>query len=249
VKKPLDDASKVGEKFTQLGENVTPKSKIQTVNISDPAIIDNFMQSLPMIILNIVGTLFLTVIFLTNGANVLRKLVELAPQLNVKKDIINASRNAQQDLSRYILTVTVINIAFGAVVTLALWLIGVEQPILWGGIAALLNFAPYVGMACTLVLLTIAGFMQFDSIGMALSVPGIFIVINLLESEVITPMILGKSMEIDPLVIILALLILGWMWGVVGILIAVPLLTCLKIISKKNPSMSAFSHLISDSKT
>ncbi len=245
LRKPLAEASKASEKIAQFSVSAAPKQKTQMVRTIEPAMFDTLILSLPMLALNLLGTLLLTVIFLTRGDSVLRKLVELAPQLHVKKDIVTASRNAQHELSRYMFTVTLVNMVFGAVIALALWLLGVDQPLLWGGIAALVNFAPYVGMAIMVCLLTIAGFIQFDSVSMALSVPGIYIILNALESEVITPLVLGKSMEIDPLVIILTLLVLGWMWGLVGLLIAVPLLTCFRIVAEKHPPMAAIARLIS----
>lgn len=245
LRKPLAEASKASEKIAQFSVSVAPKQKIQVVRTIEPALFDTWILSLPILVLNLLGTLLLTVIFLTRGDSVLRKIVELAPQLRVKKDIVTASRNAQHELSRYMFTVTLVNMVFGAVIALALWLMGVEQPLLWGGIAALVNFAPYVGMAIMVCLLTIAGFMQFDTVGMALTVPGIYIILNALESEVVTPLVLGKSMEIDPLVIILTLLVLGWMWGLVGLLIAVPLLTCFRIVAEKHPPMAAIARLIS----
>jgi predicted PurR-regulated permease PerM len=245
LRKPLAKASIASEKISQLNVTEEPKDKTLLVRTIEPAIFDTWIQSLPMLTLNILGTLLLTVIFLTRGESILRKLVALAPQLNVKKSIVNASRSAQHELSRYMFTVALVNIVFGAVIALALWLLGVEQPFLWGGIAALVNFAPYVGMAIMVCLLTIAGFIQFDSVGMALAVPGIYIVLNAIESEIVTPLAVGKSMEIDPLVVILVLLVLGWMWGLVGLLIAVPLLTCFRIIAEKHPTMSVFARLIS----
>lgn len=245
LRKPLAEASKASEKISQLKVSEEPKGKPQLVRTLEPAFFDTWIQSLPMLTLNILGTLLLTVIFLTRGESILRKLVALAPQLNVKKSIVNASRSAQQELSRYMFTVTMVNIVFGVVVALALWLLGVDQPFLWGGIAALVNFAPYVGMAIMVCLLTIAGFIQFDTVGMALAVPGSYIVLNVLESEIVTPLVVGKSIEIDPLVVILILLVLGWMWGLVGLLIAVPLLTCFRIIAEKHPTMSSIARLIS----
>ena len=245
LREPLAEVSKASEKISQLSVSAAPKGKTQWVRTIEPAIFDIWIQSVPVLILNILGTLLLTVIFLTHGDSVLRKVVELAPQLRVKKEIVTASRSAQNELSRYMFTVTSVNLVFGAIIALALWLLGVDQPLLWGGIAALVNFAPYIGMAIMVCLLTIAGFMQFDTVGMALFVPGIYIILNALESEIITPLVLGKSMEIDPLVVILALLVFGWMWGLVGLLIAVPLLTCFRIIAEKHPAMSAISRLIS----
>ena len=126
---------------------------------------------------------------------------------------------------------------------------GVEQPLLWGGIAAMVNYAPYLGMAIMVTVLTVVGFVQFDMLGMALSVPGVYIVLNLIESEIITPRVIGRSMQIDPLVVILSLLVLGWMWGLVGILIAVPVLTCFKIIAEKIPGLSPVAQLIGHEKS
>lgn len=126
---------------------------------------------------------------------------------------------------------------------------GVEQPLLWGGIAAMVNYAPYLGMAIMVTVLTVVGFVQFDMLGMALSVPGVYIVLNLIESEIITPRVIGRSMQIDPLVVILSLLVLGWMWGLVGILIAVPVLTCFKIIAEKIPGLLPVAQLIGHEKS
>ena len=144
---------------------------------------------------------------------------------------------------------TLVNLALGGAVALALWLLGVEQPLLWGGIAAMVNYAPYLGMAIMVAVLIVVGFVQFDTLGMALSVPGAYIVLNLIESEIITPHVIGRSMQIDPLVVILSLLVLGWMWGLVGILIAVPVLTCFKIIAEKIPGLTPVAQLIGHEKS
>jgi predicted PurR-regulated permease PerM len=248
-RKPFAAASKASDRISDIGEDKTPATKTQIVQSTEPGALGQWLSEVPMSVLNTIGVLFLTVLFLTHGDSVLRKVVRLAPQLRIKKDIVDATRSAQRELSRYILTVTLVNLALGGAVALALWLMGVEQPLLWGGIAAMVNYAPYLGMAIMVAVLTVVGFVQFDTLGMALSVPGAYIVLNLIESEVITPHVVGRSMQIDPLVVILSLLILGWMWGLVGILIAVPVLTCFKIIAEKIPGLTPVAQLIGHEKS
>ncbi|HWR96351.1 MAG TPA: AI-2E family transporter [Arenimonas sp.] len=248
-RKPFAAASKASDRIAELGSDQVPAGKTQIVRTAEPGALGQWLSEVPMSVLNTIGVLFLTVLFLTHGDSVLRKLVRLAPQLKIKKDIVDATRSAQRELSRYIVTVTLVNLAFGGAVALALWLLGVEQPLMWGGIAAIVNYAPYLGMAIMIGLLTVVGFVQFDTPGMALSVPGAYIVLNLIESEIITPHVIGRSMQIDPLVVILALLVLGWMWGLVGILIAVPVLTCFKIIAEKIPGLSPVAQLIGHEKS
>ncbi len=248
-RKPFAAASKASDRISDIGGNKAPANKTQIVQSPEPGALGQWLSEVPMSVLNTIGVLFLTVLFLTHGDSVLRKLVRLAPQLRIKKDIVDATRSAQRELSRYILTVTLVNLALGGAVALALWLLGVEQPLLWGGIAAMVNYAPYLGMAIMVAVLIVVGFVQFDTVGMALSVPGVYIVLNLIESEIITPLVVGRSMQIDPLVVILALLILGWMWGLVGILIAVPVLTCFKIIADKIPGLAPVAQLIGHEKS
>lgn len=150
----------------------------------------------------------------------------------------------QRELSRYILTVSVINTGLGIVTGAALWAAGVQDALLWGVMVALLNFAPYVGPIAGMMVLYLAGIIQYGANWMAFIPPLIFFGINTIEAQFITPTVLGHNMRLNPLILILWLILWGWMWGAVGVLIAVPLLVCLKLAAARLNIFSRWVKLI-----
>ena len=140
-------------------------------------------------------------------------------------------------------TLSLINAGLGLLLALALWWLGVPDPLLWGGVAGILNFVPYVGPMLVIGLLTVVGFGQFPTVILALAVPASFAVLKSFE-ELITPAIVGKRLDLDPIVVFLALMLCGWLWGPTGLLLAMPLLTCLRIISERIPSWSPLEKLL-----
>jgi predicted PurR-regulated permease PerM len=188
---------------------------------------------MPSLLAGLAIVVFLTFLLLLYGDAILRKSASLMPRFQDRRRLVETTRHTQAQLSSYVLTITAINTGLGLVVAGALALLGVEDPLLWGGMAGLLNFAPYVGPLIGLVLLTLAGFAQFADPAQALLPPLVFLMIQTLEGQLLTPMILGRSMALDPVIVFLSLLLLGWLWGVVGLLLAVPLLTCLRICAEQ----------------
>jgi len=178
-------------------------------------------------------SIVLTFLFLLHGDALLRKFVTLAPHLRAKRDLVEATRHAQRELSMYMITITLINGGLGLATAGALYLMHVNDPLLWGGIAALLNYAPFIGPLITAVALLVVGFTEFATPGLALAVPGVFLGLHLLEGQLITPHLVGRRLALDPVMVFLAMILLGWMWGVAGLLLAVPLLACAKIIAER----------------
>jgi len=138
---------------------------------------------------------------------------------------VMAMRLAEADrlVSRYFLTIAVINIFFGGFVAAALWLIGMPSALMWGVIATLMNFILYLGPACVAVALIVAGVVVFD--GLAVLLPGAaFVGLNLTEGQFVTPMLVGRHMSVNPLLVFLSLVFWLWLWGPLGGFIALPLL-------------------------
>jgi predicted PurR-regulated permease PerM len=133
-------------------------------------------------------------------------------------------------LSHYILYVSLINVGLGLTTAAVLWLMRFEDPLLWGSMVALLNFAPYVGTIFSLAVLAMAGVVQYGLMWEALLPALAFFILNAVESQLVTPAVLGRNMRMNPLVIMLWLMLCGWLWGMAGVLIAVPLLVCIKLI-------------------
>jgi predicted PurR-regulated permease PerM len=149
-------------------------------------------------------------------------------------------------MSRYLLMVTLINLAVGAVTAVTMALLGIPNPLLWGAAAAILNFAPYVGPALTAIGLLVAGFTTFDTLGHAFAVPGAFLAIAFVEGQLITPMIIGRRLALDPTVVFVWLLLWGWLWGIAGVLLAGPLIACFRILCRHIDALEAIGVLIGD---
>jgi len=188
--------------------------------------------------------LLLIFIFLLHGDALLRKFVELAPELYMKKDIVIATRSAQHDLSTYMVTIAAINSVLGLLTASALWWLGVDAPLLWGGVVAVLNFAPFIGPMFAVMILVVVGFSRFETPLAALSVPGIFLVLHLVEGQLVTPFIVGRRLALDPVMVFLALMLFGWLWGVPGLLLAMPLLTCVRIVAERIPAWNALAKML-----
>ena len=132
--------------------------------------------------------------------------------------------------STYIGTITVINVTLGALTALILWMLGMPSPLMWGGIVAVLNYIPYLGPVAAALLLFVGGLMTFPDAWSALLPPVIFLAMHTVEANAITPMIVGKKIEVNPLLILVALSFWAWVWGTTGALLAVPLLIILKTV-------------------
>jgi predicted PurR-regulated permease PerM len=132
--------------------------------------------------------------------------------------------------STYLGTITMVNIGMGAVVALMLWLIGMESPLMWGGIVAVLNYIPYLGPIASAVLLAIGGLMLFPDPWYALLPALAFVGIHLVEANLVTPTVVGRRLTINPLMILLALSFWAWVWGTTGALLAVPLLIIFRTV-------------------
>jgi len=132
--------------------------------------------------------------------------------------------------STYIGTITVINVSLGALTAAILWGLGMDSPLMWGGIVAVLNYIPYLGPIASALLLAFGGLMTFGDPWSALLPPAIFIGLHLVEANAITPMIVGKRLTINPLLILVSLSFWAWVWGTTGALLAIPLLIILKTV-------------------
>ena len=132
--------------------------------------------------------------------------------------------------STYLGTITVVNIGMGLVVSFILWQLEMPTPLMWGGIVAVLNYIPYLGPIASAALLALGGLMTFTDPWYALLPALSFIVIHLIEANIITPTVVGRRLTINPLLILLALSFWAWVWGTTGALLAVPLLIIMRTV-------------------
>lgn len=233
LRRPFQAATEATREIGKLASGEDGSSKAMRVVDASPSAFAQALSAAPAVLAGVLITVLLTFLFLLHGGDLLRKFVTLAPHLRAKRDLVEATRQAQSELSMYVLTITLINAGLGLATAAVLWMLHVPDPLLWGGIAAILNYAPFIGPLVTAAALLVVGFTESATPALALAPPAAFLGLHLVEGQLITPHLVGRRLALDPVMVFLAMLVLGWMWGVAGLLLAVPLMTCAKIIAER----------------
>jgi predicted PurR-regulated permease PerM len=175
------------------------------------------------------AVLVLTFFLLIEGDSLLNSVLKVMPTFRQKRHVVELIKDIEAGVSSYLGTVTLINIGLGAVIALVLWIMGVPNAPLWGLMTTIFNYVPFVGQGLAGIIIGLVALLSFDSFGYALLVPVAFYSIAAVEGNIITPALLGRRMSLNPILVIVSLMIWGWMWGIAGAALAVPILAMLKI--------------------
>ncbi|MGH8183233.1 MAG: AI-2E family transporter, partial [Rhodanobacteraceae bacterium] len=178
------------------------------------------LRAAPRALADILTVVLLVFFFLTYGDEMRARLVTASPRFRYRRIAARLVRGIQVEVSRYLLTVTVINCCLGGLTALILWAWKMPDPLLWGGVATLLNFMPYIGAISNTLLLIAVGLLTFHDPAHALLPAASFAGLAMLEGNVVTPMIMGQRMRLSPVAILVWLLVWAWMWGIPGALLA-----------------------------
>jgi predicted PurR-regulated permease PerM len=176
--------------------------------------------------------IILTLFFLAGGPPMLVRMTNALAGDVHSTHILKVIDAVRREVGRYYATIAVINFGLGVATGLAMFALDMPNPILWGVLAGVLNFIPYVGSAATLVVLTIVAFVTFDGIGHVAAVPATYLGIATLEGQIVQPLLVGHRLDLSPVVVFLALWVGGWFWGIAGIVMAVPALVALKVVAE-----------------
>lgn len=202
-----------------------------TVQIETP---NNFMgllaTSAPHLMIQLFFALLVIFFFLAGWTTLRKRTIVSRGSFEGALTTARVIEEVVDATSTYIGTITLINLGLGALTALILWFLGMESPIMWGGIVAVANYIPYLGPIVTAILLFFGGLMTFPDVWAALLPPAAFISLHLIEANFFTPMVVGEKLEISPLAILVALSFWSWVWGTTGALLAVPLLIIIKTI-------------------
>jgi predicted PurR-regulated permease PerM len=189
--------------------------------------------------------IFILLYFLLAGGDLfLQKLIKVLPHFNDKVKAVEIARATEAAVSAYLSTALLVNVVEGAVVAAVLWLLGMPNVLLWGALVACFEFVPYLGAFAAVVVLAVAGLTTFDELGRALLIPGSFLAINLLQANLITPLLLGHRLTLNPVAIFVGLAFFFWIWGVPGAFLAVPLLATFKIFCDHIASLAAIGEFL-----
>ncbi len=227
-------------------ENMTsaPGPKVQPVMIQGTRLSDRFFTMTQSFVASTLTTILILFFLLAGGDTFLRRFVEILPTFRNKRQAVDITNQIEGDISVYLGTVTLMNACVGIATGLAMWGFGLRDPVLWGTVAFLLNYLPIVGVILGAALFMVVGFMEITDFWMA-ALPAIsYAAIHVIESSVITPLLLAKRLTLNPVLVILSLVFWYWMWGFAGAVMAVPMLAIIKIICDRVEKLRHFGHFL-----
>lgn len=241
---PIALLADAGRQVQELAAGPTT-DHAQRVVIAQPGLLSWAADTVTGIGTTLGATLILTVFLLSSGDLFLLKLVRVVGRLSEAKRSLRIVHDIESVVSRYLLTITVINIGFGCAIGTAMALLGLANPLLWAAAATVLNFIPYLGALIGIGAALAIGLITFPTLALAALPPIAYLVIHLAESTFITPLVVGRRLELNAVAILIALAFCGWMWGVVGAVIGVPLLVVVKVFADNFPSLATFGEFLS----
>lgn len=236
----LANIEQLAEEVDELTRSETPRNAAEVI-IQAPGVVDNVVGGLPALLSFFGIATFLSFLLLASGDELLRRIVLCGRDYPERRRIRRIADQVQTLLPQYLVTITAINLALGIVVASVMYLLSVPNPLLWGAMVALLNFAPYLGAMVSTAVLTVVGLTTFGSLGEALMVPGSFLLLTIVEGQILTPAILGRRLSTSAVTVFLAVVSLGWLCGVAGALMAVPIVTTLVVILDNVPRYAGVS--------
>ncbi len=231
---PLLDLYNTLEKFIDRTVSqiaASTEGRGSEVRIATPnSMLGIITASAPHALIQLFFALLVIYFFLSGWTSMRRRTIKSRGSFEGAMTTARVIQEVVEATSTYIGTITVINVTLGALTALILWGLGMPSPLMWGGIVAVLNYIPYLGPVAAALLLFVGGLMSFPDVWSALLPPAIFLAMHTVEANAITPMIVGKKIEVNPLLILVALSFWAWVWGTTGALLAVPLLIIFKTV-------------------
>jgi predicted PurR-regulated permease PerM len=242
IKKSIAQVTQTTGEIEKL---TSTSAEAKTVEVKRHPITEIFFIRTPELVTSAVLSVILLYFLLVYDQTFIAKLVKLLPTLSDKKTAVAIAHDIESQVSRYLFTITAINVCLGLTVGTAVGILGLRNPVMWGAMVALLNFVPYLGALTGIICMTIGALLSFDSLGYALIFPGVYLAFGTLEGSFITPWIMGRSLTLNPVIILLSLTFWGWMWGIVGIILAVPILAAFKILCAHIKPMEPLAEFLS----
>ncbi|WP_337827806.1 AI-2E family transporter [Pseudonocardia sp. TMWB2A] len=218
-------------------------AQARAVAIEAPrSLLDFIAGSAPAAAIQIFFAILAVFFFLAGWTRLRKRTINNRENFDTALETARVIQNVVNSTSSYLTTITIINALLGAAVALILWMLGMPSPLMWGGIVALFNFVPYLGPILGIMLLALGGLMSFDRIELAILPALVYFALHTIEANIVTPMILGRRLTINPLLILVSLSFWGWVWGTPGALLAVPILIILQTVLKATgtPDLAGF---------
>jgi predicted PurR-regulated permease PerM len=244
LRHPMEKVAQASGEIEKLAAPEDPHVR-PAVEVKRHPITDLLVVHTPEFVASAVLLLILLYFLLAYDGVFLSKVIKLLPTLSDRKRAVSIATEIEGQVSRYLFTVTVINLCLGLAVGTAVGLLGLRNPIMWGVMVAVLNFIPYFGALTGIIGLTLGAVLSFNSFSYALLFPAVYLIFATLEGNFITPMVMGRSLTLNPVMILLSLTFWGWLWGIAGIILAVPILAAFKIFCSHIEPMEPIAEFLS----
>ena len=242
LSRPIAAFQKFADQAQGLAQGDQPKAV--PVAVQGSALSDRLLAGTRSLASGLLETVLVLFFLLVSGDTFLRRLVEILPRFKNKRQAVDISQQIERDVSAYLFTITIMNLAVGVATGAVMALCGMGDPVLWGTIAFVLNYIPILGPMTGVVVFLLAGLLSINSLWVAFLPAGLYLLIHLVEGETVTPILLARRFTINPVLVILSLVFWYWMWGVPGAILSTPMLAITKIICDRIRPLMAFGHFM-----
>ena len=219
----LDWINELNQRIGNLAGRTTGREVV----LATPSMVERVALATPLLVLETLLTLLMAFFMIEARVRLRRRLLLERAEFTSSLRAARAIRDVQDRVASYILTVGLINLGVGVVAALGAWALGLDAPVMWGGLAAMLNFLPYVGPLIMTGILLLVGMGTAETLLLGLVPAGAYLGLHAVEANVVTPAILGKRFTVNPVLILLAISYFSWIWGALGALLSVPILITL----------------------
>jgi predicted PurR-regulated permease PerM len=241
---PVQKAQQTTAQIEKMAVLANKEKNVTTVEIKKPGLGEFFFTGTQNFLIAAGVTIVLLYFLLASGDLFLLKLVKVLPTLEDKKRAVEICREVERNISVYLWTITLVNSGLGLALAIAMHFLGMPNPALWGAMAAVFNYVPYLGAATGIISLGLASALTFNDPMKIFLPPATYFLLSVVEGNFIMPLALGRSLALNPVIIFIWLIFWGWVWGVPGAVLAVPLLAIMKIICDHLKPLSALGEFL-----
>jgi len=226
----LNGVFEAREKLEELADSQSDKSQgsVQTVKVQDSGFTMTAAMLAPAVLAQFVFTFVLLLFLLASGDMFYEKLVHVMPTFSDKRRAVSIAYTIERKLSRYLMTIVLINAGVGVAVGVTMWSLGMPSPVVLGVLAFVANFVPYLGALAGIAVSAAIALVTFDWIGWAAVAGGLYFVINAIEGQFVTPYFVGRSLRLNTVVVFIAISFWAWLWSAIGMIVALPMLLAVK---------------------
>jgi predicted PurR-regulated permease PerM len=198
------------------------------------------------VVTSFIEVLLLVWFLLASGTLFQHKLLKVLPLPWEKRAALDVLDQTESVVSGYLFITLLINLGQGVAVGLAMWLLGMPTPLLWGMMTAVLEFIPFLGGALMVLLLAAVGLATFSSAGQALLAPGAYLLISTLQNNLVSPLAYGRKLRLNPVAVLVSVMIWWALWGVAGAFLAVPIVATAKVLGDRLDGLSALGEFLGE---